>query len=200
MFFFFPVHKNERKPIFKTFNPYTKTLLPSDLGNLSAILISSSAGKVNGKTIIFLRRKKKVQSSWQKYSVLYLSNLYSTMIIKTTYLNFIAIQEGSNYVFLLEVSIQLLYQENFGSHASHMWYIFISTYVPGLGWLTKEECAHWNSYVWGVFLRRPTILYGYISAGFHSLFHISLVLNVIIYKLCKKHAAHLTSSHFFFLD
>lgn len=70
-----------------------------------------------------------MQSSWQKYSVLYLSNLYSTMIIKTTYLNFIAIQEGSNYVFLLEVSIQLLYQENFGSHASHMWYIFISTYV-----------------------------------------------------------------------
>lgn len=77
--------------------------------------------------------------------------------------------------------------------------IFLLAHMyPGVGWLTKEECAHWNSDVWGTFLRGPTILFGYISAGFHSLFHTRLILNVIIYKWCKTHAAHLTSSHFFF--
>lgn len=82
-----------------------------------------------------------MQSSWQKYNVLNLSSLYSTIIIKTIYLNFIAIQKGTYYVYLLEVSIQLLYQEKFGSHASHIWYIFISSCV------SRGELAHKVKYL-----------------------------------------------------
>lgn len=51
-------------------------------------------------------------------------------------LHFISIQEENNYVHLLEVSIWVLYQEKIQSHASHIWYIFISTYV------SRAELAH----------------------------------------------------------
>lgn len=77
-----------------------------------------------------------MQSSWQKCNVLNLSILCSALVIKTTYLSFIFIQEESNYVYLLEVSIQILYQEKFGSHAPHIWSIFISTDV------SRGELAH----------------------------------------------------------
>lgn len=74
-----------------------------------------------------------MQLSWQKYNVLNLSILCSTLVIKTTYLSFIFIQEKSNYVYLLEVSIQILYQEKFRSRAPHIWSIFMSTYVSRRG-------------------------------------------------------------------
>lgn len=60
-YFSFPVHKNEPKPIFKTFNPYTKRLLPSGLGNLKAIFIYPSPGKVNGKIIICYKGRRKIK-------------------------------------------------------------------------------------------------------------------------------------------
>lgn len=69
--FSFPVHKSEPKPIFKTFNPYPKPLLPSGLGNLNAIFIYPSAGKVNGKIIIFFLEGSKRKCSHLGRSIMF---------------------------------------------------------------------------------------------------------------------------------
>lgn len=130
-----------------------------------------------------------MQSSWQKYNVLNLSILCSTLVIKTTYLSFIFIQEESNYVCLLEVSIQILYQEKFGSCAAHIWSIFISTYVSrgGLAHKVRRYLAI-----------GPLLCVWYISSRVYKPFwlyfcwipfpapHI-LVLNIIIYILHREH-------------
>lgn len=109
-----------------------------------------------------------MQSSWQTCNVLNLSILYPTMIIKTTYLSFISIQEGSNYVYLLEVSIQILHQEKFGSHASHIWYVFISTYVSR-GGLDHRKYLPTGPHLCVRYISYWAYKHLCISAGFHSL-------------------------------
>lgn len=81
--------------------------------------------------------KGKCDGLGRKESILNLSVLSSTVIIKTTYLSFISTQKGSNYTYLLEASLQMLNQEKFGSCVPTDGLSLGAHMRTGMGWLTK---------------------------------------------------------------
>lgn len=88
-----------------------------------------------------------MQSSWQKY-VLNLSNLFHYDNQDHIFEFHCHLGGEQLCLYLLEVSIQLLYQENFRSPASHIWYIFISAYVSRGGLAHKvKEFAPWHNFL-----------------------------------------------------